>query len=51
MPVPGEDCLAFYVKKNFLLLVDINDADCSTRNNLSARASPVRLLPILRWKS
>ena len=27
-----EDCLAFYVKKNFLLLVDINDADCSTRN-------------------
>ena len=27
-----EDCPAFYVKKNFLLLVDINDADCSTRN-------------------
>lgn len=27
-----EDCLAFYVKKNFLLLVDVNDADCSTRD-------------------
>ncbi len=26
------DCMAFYVKKNLLVLVDISDSDCSTRN-------------------
>lgn len=26
------DCMAFYVKKNLLVLVDIADSDCSTRN-------------------
>lgn len=27
-----EDCLAFFIKKNLLLVVDIEDADCSNRN-------------------
>lgn len=27
-----EDCLAFYIKKHLLLLVDVSDADCSTRD-------------------
>lgn len=27
-----DDCVALYVKKNFLLVVDIEDYDCSTRN-------------------
>lgn len=27
-----EDCVALYIKKNFLLVVDVEDYDCSTRN-------------------